>query len=300
MRGSHRTMLLIAIVGACLFFACSSAMAQSPKAAPPIGCPLNVAIQKIDEFEVNRMAEYANNSQLLLNAMNKLIDDKANKPGASIGQQLSPQDLTKFNQLRRALALNGAEAMMVSNFQRDVHVIAETYNVAELADLYEVTKDSLGDADPRRFYFTILESLRIAQPRTSRTPQVSLGIDCDPEAGLYFYEEFNQQELAKLGANQRLVNLVFDIERLRTFYQLCWNLFNKGIDDTRKTTWVGDPPKTVSTIAPYIANSGTAIQMMYKEVIPYIDAQFPSKYAFELAFNQKTKRDAEHDYPARR
>jgi hypothetical protein len=190
--------------------------------------------------------------------------------------------------------------MMVSNFQRDVHIIAETYNVAELADVYEVTKDSLGDADPRRFYFNILESLRIAQPRTPRTPLISVGIDCDPEAGLYFYEEFNQQVLAKSGANQRLVNLVFDIERLRTFYQLCWNLFVKGIDDTRRTTWVGDNPNTISTIAPYIATSGTTIQMMYKVVIPYIDAQFPSKYAFEQAFKLKTKREAEHDYPVRR
>jgi hypothetical protein len=295
---SHQTMLFITIVGVVL--SCSSAMAQSPKAAPPTGCPLDIAIQKVDEFESNRTAEYAKNSQLLLKAMSDLIHEKANKPGASIGQQLSPQDLTKFNQLRHALALNDAEAMMVGNFQRDVHVIAETYNVAELADLYEVTKDSLGDADPRRFYFTILESLRIAQPRTPRTPQVSLGIDCDPEAGLYLYEEFNQQVLAKSGANQRLVNLVFDIERLRTLYQLCWNLFNKGIDDTRKTTWAGDTPKTVSTIAPYIANSGTAIQTMYKEIIPYIDAQFPSKYAFEQAFKAKTKREAEQDYPARR
>ena len=297
---SHQTMLFITIVGVRLFFSCSSAMAQSPKAAPPTGCPLDIAIQKVDEFESNRTAEYTKNSQLLLKAMSALIDEKANRPGASSGQQLSPQDLTKFNQLRHALALNDAEAMMVGNFQRDVHVIAETYNVAELADLYEVTKDSLGDADPRRFYFTILESLRIAQPRTPRTPQVSLGIDCDPEAGLYFYEEFNQQVLGKSGANQRLVNLVFDIERLRTLYQLCWNLFNKGIDDTRKTTWVGDTPKTVSTIAPYIANSGTAIQTMYKEIIPYIDAQFPSKYAFEQAFKAKTKREAEQDYPARR
>ena len=73
---------------------------------------------------------------------------------------------------------------------------------------------------------------------TPGTPLISVGIDCDPEAGLYFEEEFNQQQLAKSGANQRLVDLVFDIERLRTLYQLSWNLFNKGMDDVRATTWL--------------------------------------------------------------
>lgn len=50
----------------------------------------------------------------------------------------------------------------MSDFQRDVHVIKETYKVAELADLYETRTEDLGDADPRRFYFTILQGLRIA------------------------------------------------------------------------------------------------------------------------------------------
>jgi hypothetical protein len=52
-----------------------------------------------------------------------------------------------------------------------------------------------GDADPRRFYFTVLKGLRVAQPRTPRTPLIGVGIDCDPEAGLYFEEEFNRSSL---------------------------------------------------------------------------------------------------------
>jgi hypothetical protein len=190
--------------------------------------------------------------------MENLIS-KARKPGVPVRDQLTPKDLNRYNQLRHAQIQLDAERSEFSNFQRDVHVIAETYKVAELADLYETSVESLGDADPRRFYFTILTELRIAKPRTPRTPLISVGMDCDPEAGLFFEEEFNQQQLAKIGANQRLVDLVFDIERLRTFYQLSWNLFNKGIDDVRATTWSGDSPSTPDTITPMIDASSTAM-----------------------------------------
>ena len=42
------------------------------------------------------------------------------------------------------------------------------------------------DADPRRFYFTIPQGPRIAQPPTPRTPLISVGIECDPEAWSIF------------------------------------------------------------------------------------------------------------------
>jgi hypothetical protein len=58
--------------------------------------------------------------------MNEL-GDKAQKPSISIGQQLSAADLNEFNNLRTKLALVIAQQLKVSNFQRDVRVLAETY-----------------------------------------------------------------------------------------------------------------------------------------------------------------------------
>lgn len=169
-----------------------------------------------------------------------------------------------------------------------------------MADLYEIPKESLGDADPRRFYFTVLQQLRVAQPRTSRTPLISTGFECDPEAGLFFEEEFNQQQLAKLGADQRLVNLVFDIERIRTLYQLCWNVFNKSIDDVRATTWKGDVLNAPDSITPMISTSDTATQNMFRDVISYIDKQLPSEIELETRYFDERHREILHDYPVQR
>ena len=193
--------------------------AHSEASNEPKGCPLEFAIRGVDDFVRNQLGKYAEQSMPLLEGM-EAISSKATKPGISIGDQLSPKDIDRFNQLRHLNIQLDAERLALSDLQRDVHVIYETYEVAELADLYETKIDNLGDADPRRFYFIVLQGLRIAQPRTTRTPLVNVGIECDPEAGLYFQEEFYQQQLAKSGADQRVVNLIFDIERLRTLYQL--------------------------------------------------------------------------------
>ena len=263
------------------------------------GCPIDFAVQQVDAFVRNRMLEYAKLMQPILQEW-EAIAAKASKQGIAIGKQLSPKDLNRFNQLRHELTQMRGERLVVSNFQRDVHLIYETYNVAKLADLYEIPKESLGDADPRRFYFTVLQQLRVAQPRTSRTPLISTGFECDPEAGLFFEEEFNQQQLAKLGADQRLVNLVFDIERIRTFYQLCWNVFNKSIDDVRATTWKGDVLNAPDSITPMISTSDTATQNMFRDVISYIDKQLPSEIELETRYFDERHREILHDYPVQR
>jgi hypothetical protein len=262
------------------------------------GCPIEVAVQQVDEFVTSQSGKISGQSMPLLNEM-AALSSKATKPGVAIGDQLSQQDRDRFSQLTHANIQLTAERVKFSDFLRDVHVIYDTYKVAELADLYEVTADKLGKADPRRFYLLVLQGLRIAQPRTMRTPLINVGIGCDPEAGLYFQEEISQQQLAKSGADQHTVNLVFDIERLRTLYQLAWNLFNKGIDDVRGTTWKGNNAVAPDNITPMVAASSAVTQNMYKTVIPFIDEQFPSEGTLEMRFMQEQNQLAQHDYPVR-
>ena len=95
------------------------------------------------------------------------------------------------------------------------------------------------------------------------------------------------------------MNRVFDIERLRTLYQLAWNLFNKGIDDVRGTTWKGNNAVAPDNITPMVAVSSAATQNMYKTVIPFIDEQFPSEGTLEMRFMQEQNQLAQHDYPVR-
>jgi hypothetical protein len=283
----------LALAGGAVF-ATNSAYSDTPQG--PKGCPLEFAVRQVDDFVRNRMGDYADKSIPILNEMDS-ISNKATKPGISIGDQLTPKDRDRYNQLRHANIELDAERLKISDFQRDVHIIMDTYQVAELADLYEARIEGLGDADPRRFYFTILQGLRIAQPRTSRTPIISVGIECDPEAGLYYQEEFYQQQLAKSGADQRLVNLVFDIERIRTMYQLSWNVFDKGISDLRATTWSGDTPSTPDSITPMIATSSAATQNIYRAIFPYIEKQLPSEMTFQARFMAQQVQHATHDYP---
>jgi hypothetical protein len=262
------------------------------------GCPFEISVQRVNEFMQKSIADMAGIQQPMLEEL-VAISQKGKAPGVALSKQLSAQDTERFKSVRHSLIESQAEELKYGEFQRDVHVIAETLQVARLADLYEVKSETLGDADPRRFYFTILESLRVAQPKTFRSELVDVGLDCDPEAGLFFEESFNQQELGKGGDDQHLVDLISDIERLRNFYQLVWMSFTNGIADIRATTWVGDTPNTPDTISSAVASSSNSMQQMWRVTIPYIDKQMPSEKQLEMAYRQKFNEAVEQEYPAR-
>jgi hypothetical protein len=262
-----------------------------------VGCPFELSIQRVDQFVQGRTAELAGLENSLLQQM-AAISAKAEKPGRAIRDQLSATDIEAFNRIRHRLIQLQVEGVKYSNFERDVHVIVGTLEVARLADLYEVSKTDLTEADPRRFYFIILDSLRIAQPRAVGTPRIDNGISCDPEAGLFFEESFNKQELGKRGMDeQRLVDLNKDIERLRTFYQLSYLRLNKEIDDTRATRWKGDTPDMPDSVSPAIEVSGVSMQQMWTAIVPYIDKQFPSEKTFEAAYLARLNAATQREHP---
>jgi hypothetical protein len=262
-------------------------------------CEIRNVVSQTDASTEAAMVEYGKRYEPLLKAMNA-ISQKAQKPNVAIGNQLGSADLNRFNELRTKLALTIAQRLKVSNFQRDVHVLAETYHAAELADLNDVKAETLGSDDPRKFYLTILEMMRIAQPRAPRTPLVKSNTECDLEAALFLMEEFNQQQLSKNAVmSQRTLNMISDIERLRTLYQLSKNLLEKGLAEFRgATVAVRGEAKFPNIIEPYIAASFPATQLMYKHIVPYIAQQYPSDQALETAFQGEQKKQIERDYPA--
>ncbi len=262
------------------------------------GCPLDIAVQQVDKFVDDKMYELSAASGPLIDGMGELTK-KATKQGVAIGNQLSPIDVQRFNDLRHKIVMLNAEKSQFSNLKRDVHVISAIYDVAKQYDMFDLDISQLDDVSPMKFYLSILGALRNAQPRVSLTPIVSVGIDCDPEAGLYFEEAFNQQELAKGGANQQIVNMIFDIERIRTLYQLSWNAFDKGMKDLRATTWTGDKPNTPESIGPWVSSSSAAIQNIYKTVIPFIDKNVPSDAQIETSFMARQAQNVSTDYPVK-
>jgi len=262
-------------------------------------CEIRNVVSQTDASTEVAMVEYGKLYKSLLGAMNA-ISQRAQKPNVAIGQQLSTADLDHFRELRTEIALIIAQKLKVSNFQRDVHVLAETYHAAELADLYDLKAETLGTDDPRKFYLTILEMMRIAQPRAPRTPLAKSNMECDLEAALFLMEEFNQQQLSKNAVmSQRLVNLISDIERLRTLYQLSKNLLEKGLAEFRgATVAVGGDTEFPNIIEPYIAASFPATQLMYKHITPYIAQQYPSDQALETTFQTEQRKQIEKDYPS--
>jgi hypothetical protein len=288
----HKMFLAASVSGSVLSIWCNGVYATE-------FCEIRNVVSQTDASTEAVMVEYGKRYEPLLSAMTA-ISQKAQNANVAIGKQLSTADLNHFNEIRTKLALIIAQRLKTSNFQRDVHVLAETYHAAEIADLYDVKAETLGADDPRKFYLTILEMTRIAQPRAPRTPLIKSNIECDLEAALFLMEEFNQQQLSKNAVmSQRMVNFIADIERLRTLYQLSRNLLDKGLAEFRgATVAVGGDAKFPNIIEAYIAASFPATQLMYKHITPYIAEQYPSDQALETAFQAEQKKQIEKDYPA--
>jgi hypothetical protein len=88
-----------------------------------------------------------------------------------------------------------------------------------------------------------------------------------------------------------MVNLIFDIERLRTLHQYSKNLLEKGLAEFRgATVAVGGEAKFPNIIEPYIVASFPATQLMYKHILRTRRSR--------MAFQGEQKKQIERDYPA--
>jgi hypothetical protein len=281
----------ISIVG------CVSAHAQTTTQLPA-GCNFGISIHKAYEFVDSQMAEYAERSEAILADVQSLKYRVQRPdvivPGVPKGEALTRDDNEKLTELKRQFVSISAKMSIMSNYKRDIQVVAETYRVTRLADLHGISKEDLADTDPRKFYFEILQRLRVSQPVTSRTPQLRQETNCDLEAGLYLEEELTRRRLGKAGdfrfrktADVKgLVNLISDIERLRNLYELSRNLLTRGIADVPGTLVPGEPSNSIGS---YIAASNAEIQSMHSTIVPYIDQQFPSDWSLEQGLWHREK-----------
>jgi hypothetical protein len=114
-------------------------------------------------------------------------------------------------------------------------------------------------------------------------------------------EDFALHQLAKGGApDPHMTNLVSDIERIRALYQLCWKLFNHGIEDIHGTRWNGDEAYTPDSINPMIDGSNDATKRLYNIVIAYIDAQMPSEKELQAKFQHRVADEANRKFPTKK
>jgi hypothetical protein len=266
----------------------------------PRGCPFSEAVRQVDTFVDGRIDGFGT---VTIQALNTMAEASANatKPGIPIGQQMSKEDSAQFQGARHMLITVQSLVYHLSAFKRDVHVIAETYQVSKYADLYEVSYESLGQYDPRRFYYMVLDLIRKAQPLAMQQGIIDHGVKCDPEAGLFFEEEFNRGQLSKAGINPaHIVKLIEDIQRLRSLYQVVWVAFDQGSDEVANTTWNGDDTSnTPALLEPAISHLPSSGQVMWKTVMPFISEQMPTEKDFEVQFQIKYKNAVEKEYPGK-
>jgi hypothetical protein len=275
----------------------SFAATDSKGAETPKGCPLPDAVRSVDEFVDGRNSEIAEISSHALSEQSAAVAN-ANQPGVAVGRQMTAEEQDRFNIARHAMIQTTIEAVNLSDFQRDVHVISEVFGVAKLADLYDVKQSDLGRDDPRQFYYKILLMLQANQPKPTRTALIRSGIDCDPEAGLFMEEEFASRQIAQNSVlAPQMQELVADIERLRVLYQVVWKTFGHSADDVRAMRWNGDDPFIPDTVTPMIEGSDDVSKRIYKIVVAYIDSQMPTETTFEARHRQKIGEKAERDFP---
>ena len=140
------------------------ATAQTTEKPKAEGCPLSVAIQRVDDFVQKKTAELSNLSTDALQKVSKIIE-KANKPGVAIKEQLSASEINQFQAARHMNILFGAEKIEFGALKRDAHLLQSLYDIAKYTDLYELKREQLGADSPLRFYFAVMEAMRIAEPR---------------------------------------------------------------------------------------------------------------------------------------
>lgn len=269
--------------------------AESKAEDTPEGCPLSTAIQGIDGFVEERLGVINHSNMHELSEMTA-ASANAKTPGVAIGSQMTPKEIERFNAARHALVNLAMEKMDIQKFQRNAHLISEVLEVAKLADSYDVKQGDLGRDDPRQFYYKILLMLRANQPKTTRTTRIN--IKCDPEAGLYFEEDFALHQITDNSVlAPQMKNLIADIERLRSLYQVFWKAFNHNIDDDRATRWNGDEANTPDTLAPMVEGSDEVTKRLYKIVVAYIDEQLPTEEALVSKYRRKISEKAQADNP---
>jgi hypothetical protein len=279
-------------------YAANQSLTEKERHAESSGCPFVIAVRDLDDFITNRVAELADQD---LSATQQIEQSTAaaKVPGVAVGKQMTTGQRAQFETARHFLVQDSLEEQNLRDFQRDVHVIEETLAVAGLTDLYDVQKEDLASDDPRQFYLKVLLLIRAIDPNPSRTNRRQLGVDCDPESGLFSEENISLNLMAGSGqfaaSNAKLVD---DIERLRSLYQISWQLFNRKADDLRKTVWDGDHPRGPHTEAELV-NKATGLNRDLLGVLAYLDKRFPSEKTFAVRYQAAYMQQLNKKYPAK-
>ena len=286
---STKTLILI------ILFASASIPARSNAANLP--CLPSLAVADADSFQMQYQADHAKNTQALdaMAALTSKIKDK----NRSIASQLTVAELQRFNDARHQLIAERFAGQVVSDYVRDVHIVAELLEVAEIDNLYGLQSDEANKLDPRLFYYTVLVGLRAMLPDPPAVKRLQTQEDgCVMHKAIVILEGFNMTEMAREPTNKGILNYILDIRRIGVLLDLSSKTLEYGISDSKTIKWNGDVPTLALGYDKWLATQNQSVQLVSNKVVPFINASMPSKMHLKTTHDSKVAAGVIADGPA--
>ena len=156
-------------------------------------CPLEEAMKRLEDYNVSRRGQAAQQQNPLLAEMQGIVS-KAKNPSLPTGAQLSKPDLDRFQQIRETLLTFQAQEVVNSGYLRDSRVIAQAAKIA-----YDIRMGrTFDEKSPDFFYYSIVTLLSIQHPQGQLEITTPRNKECSVEAGLHFNEQAMLREMSGL------------------------------------------------------------------------------------------------------
>jgi hypothetical protein len=165
-------------------------------------CPLEEAIKRLEDYNINRGAQDAQQERPLLTALQEIIT-KAKNPSLPTGTQLEKPDLDRFQQIRYQLLTIQAQAVVNSGYLRDSRVIAQAAKVA-----YDMRMGrTFDERNPDFFYYWIVTLLSAQHPPDQLQVTTPREGECTLEAGLHFNEQLMMRQETEVNVKEAIEKL---------------------------------------------------------------------------------------------
>ena len=270
------------------FISCSIAQAQI--------CLPSQAVAEVEASSLSMSAEFARA------AMHEIIEmtqasQNANEPGRPVGQQMSRQELQRFNDARHKLIGIQMSELAFSKYVRDIHLIDGLIAVAEISNRYNIKLEELPKDSPNRFYLTVLEALREAQinPIEGSPPENTDG--CAMKLSLALQERFYMGDMSKNPTDKGSLNLILDIRRIEQYNFIASKRLQFSLDDAKNITWNGDEPTIKDQFSDWLKTQSTSMQSTGNIILPYVELMLPSQKTYEMKHTAAAAEAIKQEFP---
>jgi len=259
-------------------------------------CLPTEAVADVENFSISSKADAATKIEKLLGEMGN-INSKAKVPNEALGDQLSNKDKLQFERLRESYQLLRLQELILSTYLRDMHVISDLQNIAEIYDQYGIDQKGIPANSPILFYINVIGIIREFQPEPPEGTKPDLKNGCTMALALYIQEHISMDEMAKQPTNIGILNYITDIRRIETLMNVMSKQLEFNIEDLNDAHFQGDEPKFANRFSQWIKTQSKSTQSMSKIEL-YLDAMLPANMSYQLWSESKRTAGITKDEPS--